>query len=65
MGVGVGASLVSNTVSFRLNAPVWRQHSDTRFLGKEKIRLGWVEIEDLNLRYEGRYLPTSGKYHHH
>ena len=39
VGVGPGVSLVSNTVSFRLNAPVWRQHSDTRFLAKEKIRV--------------------------
>jgi hypothetical protein len=26
------------TVSFRLIAPVWRQYSDTRFLGIDKIR---------------------------
>ncbi len=33
-GGGVGDSLVSNDCFF--HAPVWRQHSDTRFLGKEK-----------------------------
>jgi hypothetical protein len=34
VGVGVGP-----WEPFLLNAPVWRQHSDTRFLGKEKIRV--------------------------
>jgi hypothetical protein len=34
VGLGVGP-----WEPFLLNAPVWRQRSDTRFLGTEKIRV--------------------------